>query len=102
VLAETPVRACLLGSFREAFAQGGEGPAHELAIYTSPWGIDLGAIRAPVNLWHGEQDTTVPVGMGRRHADLIPGVRSHFLPDEGHFSLVVNHMTGILSELAAR
>jgi pimeloyl-ACP methyl ester carboxylesterase len=101
VLAHAVVRERLLDSFREAFHQGGEGPAHDLALYTGAWGFAPAEIRLPVAIWHGEADTTVPVAMARRHAALIPAAQAHFLPGEGHFSLVVRHMHDILSVLLA-
>lgn len=100
-LAQKPVRNALLASFREAFRDGGDGPARELWRYTNPWATDLTGIDVPVSLWHGEDDTTVPVTMGRRHAELIPRCRGHFLPGEGHFSLMVRYMPAILAELIA-
>lgn len=101
VLAEAPVRDTILASFREAFRTGGEGPAHELGLFTTAWDIDPTRVGMPVQLWHGEADRTVPVAMGRRHAGQLPRATAHFLPDEGHFSLIVRHMRHILATLIA-
>ena len=46
--------------------------------------------------WHGEQDRTVPVVMGRHPAEAIPHCQARFYRDEGHFSLPVKHMATIL------
>jgi pimeloyl-ACP methyl ester carboxylesterase len=102
VLADHGVREAFITSFSEAFRGGAAGPAHEIGLLTRAWGIDLSEVRQPVQLWHGEADRTVPVAMGRRHAALLPNVVAHFLPDEGHFSLIVRHMPRILAALIAR
>jgi pimeloyl-ACP methyl ester carboxylesterase len=92
-------RKILVGSFREALKQGYRGGDRELFIYTRPWGIDLPTISRPVQLWHGERDTTVPVAHGRFLAQAIPCCRSFFLPQEGHFSLPILRMEEILGSL---
>jgi pimeloyl-ACP methyl ester carboxylesterase len=70
---------------REAFRQGSEAFAQELALVARPWGVRLEDIRVPVHLWHGELDVSTPVAMGRHLATAIPGCRAHFVPGEGHF-----------------
>lgn len=98
-LADTHVREALLVSFAEAFREGAAGPAQEIGLITRDWGIDPRQVPQPVQLWHGEADRTVPVAMGHRHAELIPHVDAHFLPDEGHISLIVRYMRDILAGL---
>lgn len=99
VLAGPQTRDSILASFAEAFRQGGQGAAQELGIYTRPWELDLRRILMPVQLWHGEADTVVPVRMGRAHAAALPDCDARFLPGEGHFSLIVRHMAPILGRL---
>jgi len=99
VLADSAVRDALVASYAEAFRQGSDGPAHELGLITSPWEIDPTRIQHRVQLWHGEADETVPISMARRHADILPHVATRFLPDEGHFSLIVRYMQPILAML---
>ncbi len=82
------IRSVYVESFREAFRQGGEGPAVDLHLYTSDWDFDLKDVSVETLLWHGEADHTVPVEMGRYYAASIPGCRARFLPGEGHFSLL--------------
>ena len=89
-------------SFREALRQGGRGVALDLTLYAQPWETAVEAIRVPCHLWHGEQDTTVPVAMGRRLAAALPRCSARFYPDEGHFSLPVRNLAEILATLAAR
>jgi pimeloyl-ACP methyl ester carboxylesterase len=96
-LADPGVYAALAASLREAFRQGGEGAAYELTLYAQPWNFSAAGVQMPVYLWHGEQDTTVPVAMGRRMAAFLPGCRAKFYADEGHFSLPVRRMDDIFA-----
>ena len=89
----------IIDAIREAFAQGGRGAAWELYILTHQWQANPAAIKSETLLWHGDNDAVVPVSMGRRHAELIPHCSAEFLPDDGHFSLPLNHMERILSKL---
>lgn len=100
VLRDPAIRQMLAGSVEEAFRQGGKGAAHDLYLYTRPWDIDPGAIKAETHLWHGEADRTAPVAMGRQLAALIPGCHAIFYPEEGHFSLPIRHAEAILAALA--
>jgi hypothetical protein len=55
---------------------------------------------APVHLWHGEQeDRNVLSSVGHYVADSIPGCQATFFEDEGHFSVIYNHMAEILGVL---
>ena len=102
VLSEPAVFRMLSDSFKEALRQGGRGVALDLTLYARPWETAVEAIRVPCHLWHGEQDTTVPVTMGRRLAAALPDCSARFYPDEGHFSLPVRKLEEILATLAAR
>jgi pimeloyl-ACP methyl ester carboxylesterase len=95
-LKEPGVRQDFLDTLREAFRSGTAGVALDFALGMKPWGFETADISAPVHLWHGEDDTIVPVGMGHRLAQSIPGCTATFLPAEGHFSLLPNHATEIL------
>lgn len=99
VLADPEVRRMLEASLHEAFRSGSKGASHDLRVLAQPWDFDVGAIRVPCYLWHGEQDRTVPVEMGRRLASAIPGCRAIFLPDEGHFSLPIRYTDTVLATL---
>jgi pimeloyl-ACP methyl ester carboxylesterase len=102
VLSQPEVFGMFADSFREALRQGGRGVALDLTLYAQPWETAVEAIRVPCHLWHGEQDTTVPVVMGRRLAAALPDCSARFYPDEGHFSLPVQKLEEILATLAAR
>jgi pimeloyl-ACP methyl ester carboxylesterase len=82
------VRTILVDSLSEAFRTGSRGPAWEMGRYSRPWGFRLEDIRAPVHVWHGEQDANAPVTMGRHLATVIPECRASFYPGEGHLHFV--------------
>jgi pimeloyl-ACP methyl ester carboxylesterase len=82
------VRAVLVESLSEAFRSGSRGPAGEMGLYARPWGFRLEDIRAPVHLWHGEQDVNAPATMGRYMATVIPKCQARFYPGEGHLHFV--------------
>ncbi|MCB1772001.1 MAG: alpha/beta hydrolase [Gammaproteobacteria bacterium] len=102
VLADPAVRDAIVASYEEAFRQGSDGPAHELGLITSPWEFNLAQVTQPVQLWHGDADQTVPIAMAERYAENLPDVSTHFIPGEGHFSLIVRHMQPILAGLTGR
>ena len=99
VLARLEVKTAMKDNVVEAFRGGSRGAACELLLYTRPWGFLLQDIATRVNLWHGEQDVSVPPTMGQYQARTIPNCRAIFYPGEGHFSLVINHMEEVLSGL---
>lgn len=82
-------------NIREAFRQGTRGFVREVSTFLHPWGFPLGGIRVPVYLWHGEDDRSTPIAMGRYLAEEIPGCQARFLPGEGHF-LCYDHFDEIL------
>ena len=70
----------------------------ESLLLSHPWGFRLEEITMAVYLWHGEDDTSIPVSMGRYMAGAIPNCHATFLPGEGHF-LFFDRWGEILSAL---
>lgn len=85
---------------REAFQQGLDGPARDLALYTRRWPFVLEDIACPVHVWHGGRDASVPPRMGRAYAERIPGASATLLPDEGHLSMVLASIDVVLRTLS--
>ncbi|WP_225878071.1 alpha/beta fold hydrolase [Spongiactinospora rosea] len=86
------------GAMAEAFGQGPGGYARDTLLAMSRWPYDLGAIKVPVDLWYGEQDTTHSPDQGRTLAGRIPGARHHLVHDAGG-SLLWTHAEPILRTL---
>ena len=99
MLRDRAFRDFLRASLREAFQSGARGAALDLQLLSATWPLDMAAIRAPIHLWHGDEDRVVPISMGRFLARVLPGCRATFVPGEGHYSLIGRHAGEILSAL---
>ncbi len=88
-------------SFREAFRHGGGGLAGDLALFSRSWGFAISRVTVQAQLWHGEEDLVVPVGMGHYLAGRLPRCDATFIPDAGHY-WVVEHVEEILTALRRR
>lgn len=77
----------------ERYVALSRAPGHRetlLRIMTAAEGLGaatpekMAKIAAPTLILHGEQDNLVPVALGRRFAETIPGAKAVFYPDAGH------------------
>jgi pimeloyl-ACP methyl ester carboxylesterase len=93
------IRKLLADSFRESVRAGPRGPTHDIVLYSRPWEFDLKKIQKVVHLWYGERDTIVPPIMGRRLSKLIPKARLMLYPEDGHFSLIISRLEGMMEGL---
>jgi pimeloyl-ACP methyl ester carboxylesterase len=100
ILGDPRLRAVMIANAAEMYRQGGRGVYDEAIIMVRPWGFPLEPIRAPVRIWHGELDSSVPVGMGRYLAQRLGHCQASFYPGEGHH-LVYDRWQEILGEVAA-
>ena len=97
VLAIADFRQTLATSLREAFTNGAAGAITEIRLLCEPWGFDLGDVRVPVRLWHGEDDRVVPPAMGAYLERALRDCRATYVPEHGHYSLVHDYAEPILS-----
>jgi pimeloyl-ACP methyl ester carboxylesterase len=100
VLDRPEVRQILAATMTEAFRQGTRGAVHDIGLEARPWDVDLTAIQTPVDVWHGHQDTLVSIRQGEALARAISTATPRLLPQEGHISLRVDHITAILEAFA--
>ena len=77
---------------RDGLAPGADGWWDDGVALVSPWGFDLDAIRTPVLVRHGRQDRFVPFGHGEWLAQRIPSAKAALSDDDGHLTLVANHI----------
>jgi pimeloyl-ACP methyl ester carboxylesterase len=87
-----------LKATHESVRNGTEGVLHDLYLYSRFWGFELEEITVPVSFWQGEKDATVPTSVARHQAETVPRAETHFLADEGHFSLIATYGKEIFSE----
>jgi pimeloyl-ACP methyl ester carboxylesterase len=98
VLNRPLVRSILTRSIQESIRQGSDAILHEMQLYTLPWEFKISKISVPIHLWHGTADEIVPIVHGRLLSDLLTNCTAHYIEDEGHFSLPIDHMEKILEQ----
>jgi pimeloyl-ACP methyl ester carboxylesterase len=98
-LEQPGMREVFLAGNTEAFRCGSRGVAQDLRVLTQPWGFQLGSIKVPASIHHGDADTTVPPEHARLLADAILGARLQLYPGHGHFS-ILGAARQMLAELA--
>src|SRR5581483_8701730 len=89
-----------LSQFLHESTQVGLGPSadgwwDDDVAFIEPWGFDIAQIRTPVLLLHGRQDQFVPFNHGEWLAGRIPGVEARLTEDDGHLTLIENHLEGV-------
>lgn len=89
-----------IDTLREAVRPGAWGYVEDIRAMARPWGFALEDIRVPIQLWHGTEDTVVPLHHGRYLASVIPGATLRICPGEAHM-LMWNHLGEILMAAAA-
>ena len=99
VLSKTNVQDFVAASAVEGVRQGSGPLLEEIGIYSRSWGFKLEDLNVPVSLFQGEVDIDVPASMARHQASLIPDCEINLYPDDGHFSLLVNHIDEIIASL---
>lgn len=101
VLAGQGFREALERNMKEAFRQGGRGPAHDLTLEARPWRVPFERIQVPIEIWHGVDDRVVSAQQSRILAGMLPLVTEHYVPGEGHFSLLAKHAEEVMDSLAS-
>ena len=96
----TEMAGLLADAWREGLRRGVSGALSDARLYARPWGFPLSEITVPVGVWHGGQDTIVPVATTAAF-DPLPNATRRILPDEGHYSLALRHGHAALEALAA-
>jgi pimeloyl-ACP methyl ester carboxylesterase len=85
ILDRPEVRAMLTAAYAEAIRPGLDGAADDtVALFASPWGFDPAEVVRPVRIWHGEDDSVVPVSHARWLADRLPTADLVVQPGIGH------------------
>jgi pimeloyl-ACP methyl ester carboxylesterase len=85
----------------EAFRNGIAGPSLEMKLIINPWGFDLENIKYPITIWQGTLDKQIPVSHAKIYANLMPGAQLKMIENEGHHSLLKNHIEEILRNVCS-
>jgi len=93
------VREGAADNLREALRAGPWGYVEDIRTLARPWGFALEDIRVPVQLWHGDEDTVIPLHHGQYLASVIPGATLRICQGEAHM-LMWNHLGEILMAAA--
>jgi pimeloyl-ACP methyl ester carboxylesterase len=92
------VAAVVRDDFVEAFARSRRGAATEFGRIADEWRVDLAAIQPAVHLWHGTDDTNVPIGDARRLDARLPDAHLHVLEGADHLRALVQCAPDLLAE----
>jgi len=78
--------------------RGGDELAQEVLLSCGDWGLDLAAVRVPVQIWHGEADPLVALAGAQHLAQRLPDARLTTIAGGGHF-IIYSHWADILAAL---
>jgi pimeloyl-ACP methyl ester carboxylesterase len=99
VLATFPSAGAALALFTEAFgAHDAVGLVDDYATLSRPWGFAVEAIEVPLHVFHGGDDTVVPLAHARALAARAPRATLTVWPGASHFG-VVSHAGEVLDTL---
>ncbi len=96
ILAREDFRRAFARDLAEAFRQGGRGLALDYTLEARPWGVPLGQIRVPIEIWHGDDDRLVFSQASRILAAALPAATTHFVPGAGHLLDASDHVRDVL------
>lgn len=71
----------------------------ETLLSVQDWGFELSGVRAPVTIWHGEDDRHVSIALAERVGRQLGAVALNRLPQAGHFVIYAQWQT-IFSSIA--
>ena len=74
----------LTKAFTEATRHGPRGLVEEMRLMGTPSGLDYTAVHCPIQLWHGDRDTFVPLRHAEHVVSLLPNANPEVLPGVGH------------------
>lgn len=84
--------------FLEAFATHRSGAVTEFRHAAGNWGIDFDDIETIGQLWHGTDDTNVPLAGVRRLESRFPNVQLQVLTDADHLQTALRSVPELLEE----
>lgn len=98
VLMDPEVFRNMRESLQESLRNGPAGMIADAEVYLQTWDLDWAAIMPLVHFWHGRADRNIDWTYSVEMAQRLPRVRTHWLDDEGHYSLLIARHEVILRE----
>lgn len=86
-------------SILDSRQQGVEGIVRDIQYYGSDWMNNSRKYNGPVWIWHGDQDTILPVTMADAWKNIYPESSFKIIPKQGHYSLAVDVMPSELKTI---
>jgi len=80
----------LVKTFSTGLEHSVRGPAVDIGLFSKPWGIDFGRVRAPVRIWIGSADRNVPISAVNALHEVLPGSTFTRLSGEGHLWVAIH------------
>jgi pimeloyl-ACP methyl ester carboxylesterase len=101
MLSNPKIKEMVFASQNEACRQGLKGLIYEGKLIGQSWNIPFNQIdeNLKIFLWHGSADSISPVSSSEELSQKIPGSSLRIFPDEGHYSVALNHSDEILNTL---
>ena len=93
----TPQEAMAL--FTQACTDGARGCVDDYRALSRPWDLDLAHVQVPMVIWHGDEDTMVPLRHSEQLAERVPSAELRVWPGAGHLG-TISHVDEILAVLA--
>ncbi len=82
----------------ESLRRGPKSVVADADIYLSEWGFEVGRIAYLVHFWHGREDRNIAWQYSEQLAAIMPHTTTHWLDNEGHYSLPVTQLDAILKQ----
>jgi pimeloyl-ACP methyl ester carboxylesterase len=95
-LANEKVNEGLIQARADSLSPGIKGHVWEMRLFARPWRFQHQDIQVPIQLWYGEKDTVIAPEVGKRAHQKLPTSKLTLLPNEGHYSLLINQAAAIL------
>lgn len=90
--------AIVKDDFLEAVATSRRGVVTEFNDAATEWDVEFADIEADVGLWHGDDDTNVPIGGVRRLEGEIPTADLHVLEAADHLWALLRSIPEVLAK----
>lgn len=84
----------------DSLSPGIQGHVWEMRLFARPWQFCQQAVSFPVQLWYAAEDSVISPAVGQRANAKLPNSQLHLVPDEGHYSLLINQAETILTSIA--